>query len=100
MSFERGVDRIRSVKVQGATNVAVFGLKLFVSEAQKIKSGLHGQLFFYFIYPFKCNPGGVSFVGEMAFWNLALHGYAPCPFKRDPRFCGCHISAIMKEPFN
>ncbi|MBR9678981.1 MAG: translation initiation factor eIF-2B [Nanoarchaeota archaeon] len=38
MSFRVGVDKIRSVKVQGATNVAIFGLKLFVSEAEKLKT--------------------------------------------------------------
>ena len=38
MIFEKGVEKIRSVKVQGATNIAVFGLKLFVSQAERIRT--------------------------------------------------------------
>jgi eIF-2B alpha/beta/delta-like uncharacterized protein len=38
MSLERGVERIRSVKVQGATSVALYGLELFVNESRKIKT--------------------------------------------------------------
>lgn len=36
MSLDRGVQRIRSVRVQGATNVAVYALKLFIQESQSL----------------------------------------------------------------
>ena len=38
MSFNRGVERIKSVKVQGATNAALYALELFVKQAKSIRT--------------------------------------------------------------